>query len=132
MWRFTQDSLRQRYYLSFSLSLFVSFSLSLYLFYIHTLALSHSLSLSATTTDVATTATIMQVLYSEDGESVCGIATKDVGIAKDGTMKDTFTRGIELRARHTLFAEGCRGSCSEEVRRERERERDRCKQRMKN
>lgn len=43
------------------------------------------------------------------------VATKDVGIAKDGTLKDSFTRGIELVARQTLFAEGCRGSCSEDV-----------------
>ena len=44
-----------------------------------------------------------------------GVATKDVGIAKNGECKETFTRGIELVARQTLFAEGCRGSCSEEV-----------------
>ena len=43
------------------------------------------------------------------------MATKDVGINKSGEMKDTFTRGIELVGRQTLFAEGCRGSCSEEV-----------------
>lgn len=55
-----------------------------------------------------------EVLYREDG-SVRGVATKDVGIAKSGEHKETFTRGIELVARQTLFAEGCRGSCSEEV-----------------
>lgn len=55
-----------------------------------------------------------EVLYNPDG-SVRGVATKDVGIAKDGSLKDTFTRGVELIARQTLFAEGCRGSCSEEV-----------------
>ncbi len=55
-----------------------------------------------------------EVLYGPDG-GVQGVATRDVGIAKDGTEKATFTRGIELRARHTLFAEGCRGSCSMEV-----------------
>jgi len=38
-----------------------------------------------------------------------------VGIAKDYRVKDTFTRGIELIGRQTLFAEGCRGSCSEQV-----------------
>lgn len=55
-----------------------------------------------------------EVLYNEDG-SVRGVATKDAGIAKDGSMKDTFARGIELHARQTLFAEGCRGSCSESI-----------------
>lgn len=43
------------------------------------------------------------------------IATKDVGIAKDGSQKDSYVPGIELHARQVLFAEGCRGSCSEEV-----------------
>jgi len=55
-----------------------------------------------------------EVLYTEDG-AVMGIATKDVGIDKDGAAKDTFARGMELRGRQTLFAEGARGSCSEEV-----------------
>lgn len=55
-----------------------------------------------------------EVLYATDG-SVRGIATKDVGIAKDGSKKDTYEDGMELIAKQTLFAEGCRGSCSEEV-----------------
>jgi len=55
-----------------------------------------------------------EVLYNESG-AVVGIATRDVGIGKDGQPKDTFARGMELRSRQTLFAEGCRGSCSEEV-----------------
>ena len=57
-----------------------------------------------------------EVLYSEADGGVMGVATRDMGIAKDGTPKDgLFARGMELRARQTLFAEGCRGSCSEEV-----------------
>ena len=55
-----------------------------------------------------------EVLYHEDG-SVRGVATADMGIAKDGSMKDTFTRGIELEAKCTLFGEGCRGSLSESL-----------------
>ena len=55
-----------------------------------------------------------EVLYNSAG-AVAGVATKDSGIAKDGSMKDNFTRGVELHARHTLFAEGVRGSCSEEL-----------------
>lgn len=39
-----------------------------------------------------------QVLYREDG-AVYGIATRDVGIGKDGKPKSTFARGMELRAR---------------------------------
>ena len=39
----------------------------------------------------------------------------DMGIAKDGTVKDEFARGYALLAKQTVFAEGCRGSCSEAV-----------------
>jgi electron-transferring-flavoprotein dehydrogenase len=55
-----------------------------------------------------------EVLYTEDG-AVRGVATRDVGIGKDGRKKDTFERGVELHARQTLFAEGARGSCSLEL-----------------
>ncbi|GAB5371055.1 hypothetical protein AAMO2058_001546400 [Amorphochlora amoebiformis] len=55
-----------------------------------------------------------ELLYDKDG-SVVGIATRDVGISKQGQVKDTFTRGIELRAKQTLLAEGARGSLSEEA-----------------
>ena len=40
-----------------------------------------------------------------------GVATGDMGIGKNGEPKDGFTRGMELRAKYTLFAEGARGSC---------------------
>eukprot|EP01097_Dermamoeba_algensis_P006239 TRINITY_DN3904_c0_g1_i3.p1 TRINITY_DN3904_c0_g1~~TRINITY_DN3904_c0_g1_i3.p1 ORF type:complete len:567 (+),score=140.98 TRINITY_DN3904_c0_g1_i3:69-1769(+) len=49
-----------------------------------------------------------EVLQDESG-SVIGIATNDVGIGKDGKPTENFQRGMELRARLTLFAEGCRG-----------------------
>jgi electron-transferring-flavoprotein dehydrogenase len=55
-----------------------------------------------------------EVLYSSEG-AVRGVATKDVGIAKDGGQKGTFERGVELLGRQTLFAEGARGSCSESI-----------------
>ena len=50
-----------------------------------------------------------EVLYGEKGE-VVGIATGDMGISKQNEVKDSFTRGMELRAKYTLFAEGARGS----------------------
>jgi len=56
----------------------------------------------------------IEVLYNDAGE-VCGVATNDVGVAKDGSPKGSFERGMELRAKATLFAEGCRGSLSKEV-----------------
>lgn len=52
-----------------------------------------------------------EVLYRPDG-GVAGIATADMGVNKDGSPKDTFARGMELRARQTLLAEGARGSCT--------------------
>jgi len=57
---------------------------------------------------------ILQVLYDDRG-AVCGVATKDSGISKEGVAKPNFTRGVELHAKYTFFAEGARGSCSEEV-----------------
>ena len=53
-----------------------------------------------------------EVLHGDSGE-VLGVATGDVGIAKDGSQKSAFQPGMELRARYTLFAEGCRGSLSQ-------------------
>ena len=55
-----------------------------------------------------------EVLYDDNG-AVRGIATGDMGIARDGSHKDSFTRGMELRAKFTLFAEGARGSLSKQL-----------------
>jgi len=50
-----------------------------------------------------------------DGDKVVGIATGDMGIGKDGKPKAGFTRGMELRAKYTLLAEGARGSLSKQL-----------------
>ncbi|WP_041778969.1 electron transfer flavoprotein-ubiquinone oxidoreductase [Beijerinckia indica] len=55
-----------------------------------------------------------EILYDEAG-TVVGVATGDMGIAKDGTQRSDYTRGVELRARYTLFAEGARGSLSKQI-----------------
>ncbi|KAI3470147.1 hypothetical protein Pfo_026810 [Paulownia fortunei] len=55
-----------------------------------------------------------EILY-DTTEKVIGIATNDMGVAKDGSKKDNFQPGVELKGRVTLFAEGCRGSLSEKV-----------------
>jgi electron-transferring-flavoprotein dehydrogenase len=52
-----------------------------------------------------------EVLYDESG-AVVGIATGDMGIGRDGKPTDAFVRGMELRAKYTLIAEGARGSLS--------------------
>ncbi|MCI0598639.1 MAG: electron transfer flavoprotein-ubiquinone oxidoreductase, partial [Beijerinckiaceae bacterium] len=54
------------------------------------------------------------ILYGPAGE-VFGAATGDMGIARDGGLKSGFTRGIELRGKYTLIAEGARGSLSKEL-----------------
>lgn len=50
-----------------------------------------------------------EVLYHDDG-SVKGVATGDMGRAKDGSEGPNFEVGMELHAKQTVFAEGCRGS----------------------
>ena len=55
-----------------------------------------------------------EVLYTDAG-AVRGVATGDVGVARDGTHKPEYQQGMELHAKYTLFAEGCRGSLSEEL-----------------
>jgi len=48
------------------------------------------------------------VLFGARGE-VAGIATGDMGVGRDGKPKESFTRGMELRGKYTLFGEGARG-----------------------
>lgn len=50
-----------------------------------------------------------EILYDENG-AVCGVATGDMGIGKDGKPTERFQRGMELHAKQTILAEGCRGS----------------------
>jgi electron-transferring-flavoprotein dehydrogenase len=55
-----------------------------------------------------------EILYGDGGE-VLGIATGDMGIGKTGEPNANFTRGMELRAKYTLFAEGARGSLTKQL-----------------
>lgn len=57
-----------------------------------------------------------EVLYDEEGR-VRGVATGDMGIDRNGEKKPTWEPGIELLAKYTLFAEGCRGSLTKELER---------------
>ena len=56
-----------------------------------------------------------EVLYDDAANRVLGVATRDMGVSKSGERKDSFARGMELRAKQTVFAEGARGSCSQEI-----------------
>jgi len=55
-----------------------------------------------------------EVLYDEKG-AVVGVATGDMGVGRDRQPKDSFVRGMELRAKYTLIAEGARGSLSKQL-----------------
>ncbi len=55
-----------------------------------------------------------EVLYDENNV-VKGILTGDFGVAKDGSEKDGYMPGMELRAKYTLFSEGCRGHLGKEL-----------------
>jgi len=57
-----------------------------------------------------------EILFNDDG-SVKGVATGDMGVARDGTHKPDYQPGIELHARYTFFAEGARGSLTKEAKR---------------
>ena len=55
-----------------------------------------------------------ELLYGANGE-VVGVATGDMGVGRDGAPKSTFTRGMELRGKYVLLAEGARGSLSKQA-----------------
>ncbi|MDO6427363.1 electron transfer flavoprotein-ubiquinone oxidoreductase [Thalassotalea sp. 1_MG-2023] len=55
-----------------------------------------------------------EVIYHDDG-SVAGILTGDMGLDTEGNQKDSFVPGMELRAKYTVFAEGCRGHLGKEL-----------------
>jgi electron-transferring-flavoprotein dehydrogenase len=55
-----------------------------------------------------------EVLYSDTG-AVRGVATGDMGIGKDGQPTENHQPGMELNAKYTLFAEGCRGHLGKQL-----------------
>ena len=55
-----------------------------------------------------------EVLYDANS-AVAGVATGDMGIGKNNEPKDGFTRGMELRAKYTMFAEGARGNLGKQL-----------------
>jgi electron-transferring-flavoprotein dehydrogenase len=55
------------------------------------------------------------VVYGEDGKTVKGVRTNEVGLDRENRMKETFEPGMEFRAKVTLLAEGAHGSLSKEV-----------------
>jgi electron-transferring-flavoprotein dehydrogenase len=55
-----------------------------------------------------------EVLYGDKGE-VVGVATGDMGVSRKGEKTDAYQPGIELRAKYTFFAEGCRGNLGRQL-----------------
>ncbi len=55
-----------------------------------------------------------EILRNADG-AVTGVATGDMGVGRNGKPKDSFTRGMELRGKYTLIAEGAHGSLTKQL-----------------
>ena len=55
-----------------------------------------------------------EILYNDDG-SVKGVATGDMGVARDGSKKPEYEPGLELHAKYTFFAEGARGHLTKQL-----------------
>ena len=55
-----------------------------------------------------------EILYDESG-AVCGVSIGDMGVAKDGSHKATYTQGINIKAKTTVLAEGARGHLSKQL-----------------
>jgi electron-transferring-flavoprotein dehydrogenase len=55
-----------------------------------------------------------EILY-DDNSAVVGVATGDMGVGRDGKPTDNFVRGMELRGKYTLIAEGARGSLTKQL-----------------
>jgi electron-transferring-flavoprotein dehydrogenase len=64
-----------------------------------------------------------EILYDDKGQ-VTGVATGDMGIAKDGSKKPDYQPGMELHAKYTLFAEGARGHLTKQLKAKYDLERD--------
>ncbi len=55
-----------------------------------------------------------EILYNDDG-SVKGVATGDMGVARDGSHKPDYAPGLELHAKYTFFGEGVRGHLTKQL-----------------
>ena len=55
-----------------------------------------------------------KILFAESG-AVAGVITGDMGVQRDGTPGPNYQPGMELRAKYTFFAEGCRGHLGKQL-----------------
>ncbi|KFZ37602.1 electron transfer flavoprotein-ubiquinone oxidoreductase [Shewanella mangrovi] len=56
-----------------------------------------------------------ELLLDDEQDCVCGVIIGDMGLDKQGNAKDSFVPGMELRAKYTIFAEGCRGHLGKQL-----------------
>lgn len=52
---------------------------------------------------------------AKEGMRVAGVVTGEFGIGKDGQKKSSYQAGVTIKGKYTLFAEGCRGSLSQQL-----------------
>jgi electron-transferring-flavoprotein dehydrogenase len=57
---------------------------------------------------------VTDAMFGPNGE-VEGVITGDMGVARDGSHKDSYTPGIALTGKYTLLAEGARGSLTKQL-----------------
>ncbi|HKQ24161.1 MAG TPA: electron transfer flavoprotein-ubiquinone oxidoreductase [Burkholderiales bacterium] len=55
-----------------------------------------------------------EVLYEDHG-AVRGVASGDMGVNRKGEKTDAYQPGVELHAKYTFFAEGCRGHLGKQL-----------------
>jgi electron-transferring-flavoprotein dehydrogenase len=55
-----------------------------------------------------------EILFDEAG-AVAGVRIGDMGIAKDGSHKDSYTQGIDIKAKLTVLGEGARGHLTKQL-----------------
>ncbi|XBW37589.1 hypothetical protein QEN19_003170 [Hanseniaspora menglaensis] len=58
---------------------------------------------------------VSEVIYNETKDKVIGVATKDLGINKEGLPGVNFERGMEFHSRQVILAEGCHGSLTKKI-----------------
>jgi electron-transferring-flavoprotein dehydrogenase len=54
-------------------------------------------------------------LHAHDDQRVLGVRVGDMGVARDGSHKPSWTQGVDIRATLTVLAEGARGSLSKQL-----------------
>lgn len=65
--------------------------------------------------ELYTGVSVSDIIYNKDKTGIIGVATKDLGIDKNGKPKDSFERGLEFHSKQIVLAEGCHGSITKQI-----------------